>query len=964
MAQRTLGQFGQNIISNTVNVNQIDNGTVLKYLKVSSMYYEELKTKYSNAPEVQEIIQSMENNNSTNRDSYDIYIVVTLDIEKYKFYTQQQGPRTDLLPTNMANQLIVWKWGSEKRFFDYLNILCDELTGQDLQTYTSKTFGSLPPIDALKKLWEKYREKTFDEKNPMINMNQMRDTILEKTFAKSKTTVMNGSVGGTNQLQFIPAQVLVQAPGQAAPQPNPIIQHTEALRQALVAWFSDNSQINNPNKQSIIAEVVPKIMDMIQKIVLMMRPGVNDAFIVVQQQIQPQQLQQLQQRMPQINLLVVAVLVLFFVAFVTPSVYQPAQPGQPARRSVAGDPTNCTSQSIIEAGEILLKKFKNQDESLHDCLAYSIAYSYFIYKSQQVLGQNENFHEEIERILSPLCNPLNYYKQKAPLTQEEKNYIYHFLTTNALDNQGGLMAGVKYDLYVNFHNMLNNFLYRHNPDQTQPVTQGVLININQAPFSVVQAGQAGQAASPGLQGYNLRVIPTIRPNEIFGSLVSHLYNQIVNFDGCGDNVGRILTILNGPNDAGFNKILKRIMNVRACIQKGNFENNSVIIVTGTPPAAQAGAARAAGATNIITNKAGQKYVLALIDLIISQVDRNILGKSDIQPVDYMIGFVWNAYDPSIDISLKRSLKLMRLNPSDNFYADTKYAEKIMYFRELQQLFKRFMVTNKFYLAGIQQNGQPLAPGTLPSYVNMSSIPAERTRNKYKSMVEDAAEKTKEGREAIREYFLNRFGNGVYFRNVRYLPGGITSHPQYPAAAGGAARPLAQQGIQAVPGPEPLVPIFGEQAAVPDNRRNPFYQTQKQFMSDLSKLTKKERDIVIKLFKQGQETQTAQTKTITTSLFGKKLYIRFMDLCTLVYAFRHKNDADVKTVIQSSTESAQAANDRKLHLIFELKLNNPGIKSAMPQYNYTAVGGKKRSKTSKSKMSKSSSKRKSKSKSRK
>ena len=149
-----------------------------KKLNIQSMYDKDLKEKFK--PE--DLVQ-IQNNISEN--TYDVYIVATLDTQYFKF-KQSQGSMVG--PVNIKNENIrpiIWKWGSEKRFFDYLNVLCDELDGVPLELKI-KEYGEM---NVLSRLWRKYRDETkFKEGLTNPNYDLRRDVILKKNFEKSSFT--------------------------------------------------------------------------------------------------------------------------------------------------------------------------------------------------------------------------------------------------------------------------------------------------------------------------------------------------------------------------------------------------------------------------------------------------------------------------------------------------------------------------------------------------------------------------------------------------------------------------------------------------------------------------------------------------------------------------------------------------------------------------------------------------------
>ena len=834
-----------------IDIDETDGDALIPYLQVKSVYYDTLIQDYIGNPEVQEIKNAVNaNNNSANRDSYDIYIVVSLDTEHYsdlKFGEIQI--RTAVSKTN----IMVWKWGSEKRFFDYLNVLCEEIsTKKNLKEY----IGSEDPINALEKLWREYRDKQNDPTktpNKTPNANTLRDRILQKNFERAKQIVLKKSenpIGGGVPLVTVAARA----------------QLTAAMV-AVRAYFAQDQviDVNNPNNRNkILDEIVPKITAMaIEAGRIGASGGLTGAGALVAAGGQE-----------------VAIAVLLAYA-------------SPGADSLAGTSADCSAKSIMAAAHTVFDRNKTLGtgavEDNNTRLIYIAGIDAGRVDRAGLLDAVCNAGRTTGALADAVVNAGTQYSKITPdqnaFAQTRFRAFYNGGNEIALVGAG---AAAPIQLGANAARALiacAEVIYPHGSAVAlgaNGFTQAVVGNGVISEDLRIDIGANPYNAAAPLKNYDLNspVNAAGAYRQIYEALFTLINGQMVDFTGLG--TGNLALLETGDNFSAapalpYNDVqhkyqmLKRISDARARIRKHIDDNIPIVIY---------GSAADYGRANIIMDRAASKYVASLMDLFLFRYEKEVLDNQKIRPRDYLIAFMWNGYDPSINRSISKSLKLMRLRPSNDVFGNTEESERIVYFGELRRLFVAFMNRNKQYLAG---------QGVFS--MNYQNVGANRAELETK--VGDAKEKTATGRSAIRKYFLNRFGNGKYLNNINYQEGGIDT-------VNGTNVPLAGGEIVATPGLAALTPIFyGDQATAPavnHDDLNPFYRNQKEFLSDVSKLSKSERDIVSRVFEMGQKQQQPNPNLVTVPLKGHTIYARFADLCTLVYAFRHKNDDIVKTVI--------------------------------------------------------------------
>ncbi len=846
----------------------------IKRLKVESFYYDDLMKKYgTNRAQNQQIMNIKRDVESSNTENtYDVYISISLDTDRYAF-TYNAGAGQPGQPAQpVTSNPIIWKWGSEKRYFDYLNVLVDtietDVGNKEGKVTLERKIKDYGEMGVLGRLWEKYRDRDDNVPSKNANTDPLRSEILKKNFNRAKKTILISSANAVAPTAG--QQPYPQSASLTTIQDNEGATQLVAAMNAVRAYYNNDLVIApaNRNKQNILDEIVPKITAMaIEAGVYGYSAGGANANSA--------------------SKLEVAIAVL--LAYATPG-----------NGSIAGTADNCTAKSILRAAKIAFEPNGAGGAGGNDSRIIHLA-------SAAVTGNDaDRKTRAVFRTEAGAAGAIqtDFTGRTPPILTDERNFAggifrgFYEADNIALKNNlngnaseiGG--AACRALIEVATRVQANRAQTAMNARLLMDMTANVVFgNGNDAQNNSNALWQssfdtpAGQTSSlitgDALAAGNV-------PNHIFDN---YIYTNMVDFTGIpniGADAHAVREQLVGNRAQDTNKIksdiLKRIMDVRARLRivKSLNENIPVVVYGTGANGADARTFYNNKSTNIIFTDAGVRYAVSLLDFFLAPYENNFLKPNAtgniITPRDYLIAFMWNAYDPGIDRSLKKSFRLMRLAPSNNFYGNTEQTEKILYFRELRDLFTRFMDSNKPYLAG-QQND---------IVYNNQIIPhtgAHANRRNYQNLVEDAKSKTERGRKAIREYFLNRFGNGERFNNVQYEIGGIDG-----------TNPLVA--IVPVPGQVGFTPIFGEAppAGAPDNRRNPFYQTQNEFLVSLSKLSKAERDIVVRLFEMGQLQQQQPVKVLKIDVKGTKIYPRFMDICTLVYIFRHKNDAGVKNAL--------------------------------------------------------------------
>jgi hypothetical protein len=204
---------------------EINENNILQYLKIESMYIEDVikliddgKTVYvgedpSLIPSATTPTMSPENKikkikkdrlrSKESNQMYEVYIVISLDIEsmKQKVIYKQGKPITE---TNR----ICWKWGSEKEFFDILNVLVDQLTGQTLESYSKNRMGQSKPIDALKKLWREYRDDTEVVPNNTTQLRTLKEKV-EQINVSGSTIKLKNKFGPNTPTEYLNSDYII-----------------------------------------------------------------------------------------------------------------------------------------------------------------------------------------------------------------------------------------------------------------------------------------------------------------------------------------------------------------------------------------------------------------------------------------------------------------------------------------------------------------------------------------------------------------------------------------------------------------------------------------------------------------------------------------------------------------------------------------------------------------------------------
>ncbi len=193
----------------------INEDNILQYLKIESMYLEKVieliddgKTVYvgetipsgtPSTPITPNQIKKIKKDRLINAESnqmYEVYIVISLDIESM----QQKVIYKKGEQLSKSNR-ICWKWGSEKKFFDILNVLVDQLTGQTLESYSKDNSGIPKPIDALKKLWRQFRDDTTTQTNNGTTQLRILKEKVKQISTSSALGASGASVTGRINLQ-------------------------------------------------------------------------------------------------------------------------------------------------------------------------------------------------------------------------------------------------------------------------------------------------------------------------------------------------------------------------------------------------------------------------------------------------------------------------------------------------------------------------------------------------------------------------------------------------------------------------------------------------------------------------------------------------------------------------------------------------------------------------------------------
>jgi hypothetical protein len=838
-----------------LNVNDLTYQDIAGYITVESKYFDQL------SPE--EKMQIGDSTNSNN--SYDIYIVVKLDIEKYKFFS---SVRTTNDERRAATRSIVWRWGSEKRFFDYLNVLCEELGEGTLNTYIQRLKGYGPskdPIQVLGELWRKYRNKSFEKNEQVPNFDALRNTkIMEEDLKVVKRILITQSENGEefNRTAANLIDVIVNNTGGDV---------LSTANTAITTWLT-NLGING-DRAYIATNAAPGILNaciQAARATGTIAGDVNQTRMAIET----------------------------VICFATPA----------APNSLAGTVATCTVESLVNAANKAIQKDSNGD---------SFASIAAVLAAGGVVINNE-----WDRIATDLKVP-NAVKAAV------------IVLVNGRYGAGPVAAPVTE--IIAFNAQLNDgqaFEYQ--------VDRNITTNVRLDMTANMVAGDPTY-----LQG-----IRDLTKDNV--GTADAVYNALRTFI---DN--KIYPVTTGPTGAAVNAIsknmsvLKNLMNLRNKLKKHNFAldpavalaaNNSKPFVVGGRDGA-----------NIIFTPKGKKYVLAIIDLFLMMYDqRELKGKDKVLYRDYLIAFIWNAYDPAINKGLSKSLKLNRYRIANDYYNNSSLeTEQILYFRELRRIFGKFIAINRLYLAGSNAN-----PTNNIRYVGRvgqanearnNGTPLFANQNAYRSFIGSRITgqiyqqlpRLTAKQEAIKKYFANRFSNIIAAAST--TPNAITN-------ASLATRHL--------------------------------YADVNAFLTAISKLSKRYREIVLKVCEMAENSLPGDIRTNHIKVKVKvneqdfPLYVRFSDLDAYVYLVSNRNKdfknqfvtifgteptVDIArdlipnqdftyigiTKLQANRAELQAA----VAAIWELKNpKNEGQKAS----NFTQLGGKKKSSSSKSRSAKSKS----------
>lgn len=836
---------------------EIDHTNSYAFINVESMYAEDIKTKYG-----QTIYNTLD---IVNDDVYDIYIVVTID-KNFKFQPPVQNP----IPDNPSHlNPIIWKWGKEKRFFDYLNVLSDELVNQTLNDYKMTQ-----PIDVLGKLWNDLKTAGAEEgKYP--DMDALRKKLMTLDFDRSKNYVLDKSAGGGH-----PFNPLINTEYRTA---GPI-NTTDGLINTAVLALQGAAVLQTGGVQAAVAEAAaPEVLRIAVEAGILAR-----------------------------------------------TVGGPDRPDEKQRVAVTlvvemakyGNNQNTTAQQIIA------KAAKATKNVVQECA---------IYIQLLPTGAAGSINALVTRIVnsenSPLMNSLGNHgmRNRADL-----------LRVNALFNTD--LVGAYTAVPV-----------------APPVTEilAVCDNVRGALFS---AKGMGQATIGDRRPFNVemwgRLPGTNDPAN--AQNLDQMTGQVNLNTQNNDFVDQLLTYvdtllvdikING-NVATHETIKKRmdLINKIARIRHQILKNDYSVMPFVTSYANNAGVKR-----NVIYTKQGSKYVVSILNMLLMFLDKYALEDYRKYPVSYLIAFIWNAYDPSVNRGIKTSLKLLKSNTINQVNSN---AEQKLYFEEIKRMFGKFININMEYLKGITQyinysatnptgqrnNGTGLFVGPDATV----AVNHDSRRDAYRQFVGEPKKKVDERREDVKEYFKKRFRSELAL-----------------LAAGGAGS---------------LNRFSGTTAANPGG--NYGYANEADFLTAISQLSKRNRDMVEKVFE--LEHGGANPEYLVTSLQVKfnppmlripstnlskydktvPLYVRFDRVVEFVYVLTHRHDDNVKKILlklgmNGTTPltavpgviygdiSADLANN-----IYNLTIET-GIAGTSLKYNLR--GGKKRSssKSSKSKSSKSS-----------
>ncbi len=128
-----------------------------------------------------------------------IYIVVELDTTNYDITntppsSSSPSPSSSLITNKKDQGAIFWQWGLRKDFFDYLNVLCDELTGYTLGGPFLTKFQLRSKMEVLEYLWKITKNKDSLDKLEGKIPNNNDDDVAGKLFSKIKPALTSNQI--------------------------------------------------------------------------------------------------------------------------------------------------------------------------------------------------------------------------------------------------------------------------------------------------------------------------------------------------------------------------------------------------------------------------------------------------------------------------------------------------------------------------------------------------------------------------------------------------------------------------------------------------------------------------------------------------------------------------------------------------------------------------------------------------
>jgi hypothetical protein len=814
---RLLGMGTQSKTVMLVNRNE-DHNKLLDYTIIESKYYEDLD------------VATQANYLADNNNSYNIYIQISL--EKDQKLTYQTNTRARLEQNGFRK--ITWKWGSEKRFFDYLNVLCDELTKTDLNSYineknrfTTTNAKKIQPIQVLGMLWKEYRDTEFPNNSNIPNFNDLRNKISKIDFDKNRDFVFRHSQGGARALTSVPNATL-----------GPLINQ-------VYEYMNNIARISrtNPIKNGTAAVVEKTIKDLSVKLVQIM---VQAAILQSQQGTH--------------NSGNIYIAMLTVIAFATPA----------AANSAAGNPDNCTVEGILEAAGKAL--------TAHITAGTVAEFASIIAGSVADPGNGTDVRDAIRAI--------NMAGGDLTIPDATRDAISDIL--DGLKPTDATTAGVTVT-----GNALANAIFEF----------ATAVRALQVPAGTIPIIQATTPALMNVGGAPLNDLAHFDMNAPNGDIVNALYEHINT---------QIISI---PKTAGaaatdYYKLtpaaIKSLLKFRSKLMRHIFQRNHCMIFF-TQGADFVG-------SNMI-NSEGKTYILGIINMYLTLYDKHYLTKTHILPKDYIIAFVWNAYDPGVDRYAKKSIKLQRLKKNEYFNEiPGTPADEILYFREIKGMFGKFIKHNALYLAG-----STTAPTNAIRYrgtganetLRNNESPLFANNGAYSTFVENASDKKNVLITSVRTEMSQRFAATMHYLSNNRNPTGAT--------------------------------IFSNVIG---------YDTENNFWNAFAKLSKRYKDIVVKILELSMEganvNDAIQTKIKFPSNIEVPLYVKLVQVNTFVWVLLNKKTEYVINSLTTNNQIVDIPNKPTVALMRALKTNTG--KTIVSNL----TGGKKKSSSSKSKSAKSKS----------